>query len=57
MISKKIKFEGFEPSYRIKKLARDTLKQVEDRSPSQACHQATISKTSDGLLEKLRWLL
>ena len=54
MGSEKIKFEGFEPTYRVKKLAKDVLGRVEDHSPSQACHQATISKTKEGFLGRLK---
>ena len=50
----KIRFEGFEPSYRIKKLAKDVLKRVEECSPSQACHLAVISKNQDGFLGKIK---
>ena len=54
MSLEKIKFEGFEPTYRLKNLAKDVLKRVEDHSPSQACHQAIISKTEEGFLGKLK---
>ena len=54
MESEKIKFEGFEPTYRLQSLAKDFLGRVEDQSPSQATHQAIISKTKGGFLGKLK---
>ena len=53
-LNKKIKFEGFEPNSNLQKLAKDIIKYVEDRSPNQACHQAIISKTTDGFLGELK---
>ena len=53
-LEKKFKFEGFEPTYNLQKMAKDILKRVEDQSPSQACHQAMISKTKEGFLGEMK---